>query len=73
MLLKPNTLDPLGAVQSRVAMAAMTRGFADTNHCATTDMVTWGRRILSNPDFCQKIGAGDTLQDFDPAQLKTLE
>ena len=37
------------------------------------DMVTWGRRILSNPDFCQKIGAGDTLQDFDTAQLKTLE
>ena len=54
-------------------MAAMTRGFADANHCATADMVTWGRRILSNPDFCQKIGAGDTLQDFDPAQLKTLE
>ena len=37
------------------------------------DMVTWGRRILTNPDFCQKIRRGDTLQDFDPAQLKTLE
>jgi 2,4-dienoyl-CoA reductase-like NADH-dependent reductase (Old Yellow Enzyme family) len=37
------------------------------------DMVTWGRRILTNPDFCQKVRAGDTLQDFDPAQLKTLE
>jgi N-ethylmaleimide reductase len=36
------------------------------------DMVTWGRRILSNPDFCQKIENGEILQDFDPVQLKSL-
>jgi N-ethylmaleimide reductase len=36
------------------------------------DMVTWGRRILSNPDFCRKIQNGESLQDFDPAQLKSL-
>jgi N-ethylmaleimide reductase len=36
------------------------------------DMVTWGRRILSNPDFCRKIRNGESLQDFDPAQLKSL-
>jgi len=45
MLLEPCNLPPLGALNSRVAMAAMTRGFAASGHLATGDIAAYyGRR-----------------------------
>ena len=44
MLLDPCDLAPIGAVNSRVVMAAMTRGFAP-EHLATADMAAYyGKR-----------------------------
>ncbi len=45
MLLEPCNLPPLGDLSSRVAMAAMTRGFAAPGHLATDDIAAYyGRR-----------------------------
>jgi len=41
MLLEPFTDPNLGELQSRVAMAAMTRGFCGPNHTATPQMATY--------------------------------
>ena len=45
MLLSSCQLDPLGNLNSRVVMAAMTRGFAGKGHVATDEMAEYyGRR-----------------------------
>ena len=38
MFCEPCVLPWLGAVKNRLVMSAMTRGFADRNHCATEAM-----------------------------------
>ena len=48
MLMSPCQLPPIGALKSRVVMAAMTRGFAGPGHVATADMAEYyGRRADS--------------------------
>jgi N-ethylmaleimide reductase len=36
------------------------------------DLVTWGRAILANPDFVERIEQGRQLQSFDDSMRATL-
>ena len=40
-LLSEIKIDKIGSFQNRVVMSAMTRGFADKNHCATSDILNY--------------------------------
>ncbi len=44
MLLTPFARDGLMSVRNRTVMSAMTRGFADANHCATAAMANYYRK-----------------------------
>jgi N-ethylmaleimide reductase len=48
ILLSELKIDEVGTFQNRVVMSAMTRGFADKNHCATKDISDYYERRAKN-------------------------
>ena len=47
-LLSELKIDKVGTFQNRVVMSAMTRGFADKNHCATQDILNYYEKRAKN-------------------------
>ena len=47
-LLSKIKINKVGLLQNRVVMSAMTRGFADTNHCATSNILDYYERRAKN-------------------------
>jgi 2,4-dienoyl-CoA reductase-like NADH-dependent reductase (Old Yellow Enzyme family) len=56
ILLSELKIDEVGTFQNRVVMSAMTRGFADKNHCATKDISDYYERRANNRRYyCSSI------------------
>ena len=47
-LLSELKVDGIGTFQNRIVMSAMTRGFADKNHCATAEILDYYERRAKN-------------------------
>lgn len=41
-------------------------------HSGYLDMVTWGRHLIANPDFVEKLQTGQELSEFSPTMLQEL-